>query len=192
MTGRRLTFALAALALAALWASFSEKFDALHLGFGVFSVGLTLWLSRTLFETSLLPGDLDWLRRASLVRMAVYPFWLGWEVMKANVDMAKLILGPLDRIDPVLLRFDTPLESALGRVTLGNSITLTPGTFTLEIEGQTLRVHAITEDAARSPVIGQMERLIGEALGDRTGEPDPHPIITRRLEDPRFTAEAGA
>jgi multicomponent Na+:H+ antiporter subunit E len=187
MTSRTLTFALAGLALAIMWASFSEKFDALHVGFGVFSVGLTLWLSRTLVEPRTLRAEGDWLRRASWKRVALYPVWLLWEIAKANIDVAKLILGPLDRIDPVLLRFETPLESALARVVLGNSITLTPGTFTLEIEGQTLRVHAITEDAARSPVINDMERLIGDALGDRTGAVETDPVVTRSLDDPRFT-----
>jgi len=181
------TFAVAAVGLAVLWASFSEKFDALHVGFGVFSVGLTLWMSRSLLHAPDQPWRGDWATHVRWRRVLLYPVWLQWEIIKANVDVAKLILGPEERIDPVLLRFETTLEGALATVALGNSITLTPGTFTLEIEGRTLRVHALTEDSATSPVIGQMERLLAEALGTPVTLADAPPVVTRDVDDPRFS-----
>jgi len=189
MTVRRsalFTYALAGVGLAVLWGSFSEKFDALHVGFGIFSVALTLWLSRRLIHTPSQPWESAWPGRVRWRALALYPFWLQWEIIKANIDVAKLVLGPQDRIDPVLLRFETSLHGALATVALGNSITLTPGTYTLDIDGRVLRVHAITEDGARSPVFQQMEELIAGALGIEPLPVETPPVVTRSLDDPEF------
>ena len=177
---------VAALGLAGLWLLFSEKFDALHLGFGVVSLALTLWLCRSLLTSVARPEENGWLGRVGWASALAYPFWLLWQILIANVQMVGLILGPRRNIDPVLLRFETELDGAVALVALGNSITLTPGTFTLEIDGQTLRVHAITEDAARSPVIRAMERKLAATFQTSSALPDAPVVVTRAFDDPRF------
>lgn len=63
-----------------------------------------------------------------------YLFVLIIEVIKANLDVAKIVLSPKIDVDPVVVNFKTKLKSDLGRVILANSITLTPGTITMVME----------------------------------------------------------
>jgi multicomponent Na+:H+ antiporter subunit E len=64
-------------------------------------------------------------------------------LIRANLDMARRVLSPSLPIDPVVVEVHTHLDSSLGRLLLANSITLTPGTLTVDIEGERLRVHWI-------------------------------------------------
>lgn len=88
------------------------------------------------------------LRLARLVGLLLgYAGTLLWEIVKSNFALCRRCLtrrGP--QVDPVLVTFKTPLTSPLARATLANSITLTPGTLTALIEGDTLTVHCL--DAA--------------------------------------------
>ena len=63
-----------------------------------------------------------------------YAVVLVWEIIKANIDVIKIILSPKMEIEPAIVTFHTDLESDAARVTLANSITLTPGTFTAGLE----------------------------------------------------------
>ncbi len=64
-------------------------------------------------------------------------------LIRANIDMARRVLSPSLPIEPVVVEIRTELHSSLGRLLLANSITLTPGTLTVDIEGEWLRVHWI-------------------------------------------------
>jgi multicomponent Na+:H+ antiporter subunit E len=72
-----------------------------------------------------------------------------------------------DLIDPQLITFETTLESDVAQTTLGNSITLTPGTFTVLTRGQTFTVHAISGHAAAG-LPGEMERRIARVFREET------------------------
>jgi len=69
-------------------------------------------------------------------------------VLKANVQVAYLVLSPRLPISPGVIRFDPGLKKEANRVILGNSITLTPGTLTVFCTDDELMVHALTEDNA--------------------------------------------
>jgi multicomponent Na+:H+ antiporter subunit E len=86
--------------------------------------------------------------------------WLVVEIIKANIDVVKVVLDPRLPADPVVVRVTTPLRSPLGIATLGNSITLTPGTITLDVEGQDLVVHALTPAGAAGVRSGAMDARI--------------------------------
>jgi multicomponent Na+:H+ antiporter subunit E len=64
-------------------------------------------------------------------------------LVRANVDMARRVLSPSLPIRPAMVRVGTSLRSDLGRLVLANSITLTPGTLSVDIEDDTLLVHWI-------------------------------------------------
>ena len=63
-----------------------------------------------------------------------YAVVLVWEIFKANVDVIKIILSPKMEIEPAIVTFHTDLESDAAQVMLANSITLTPGTYTANLE----------------------------------------------------------
>lgn len=71
-------------------------------------------------------------------------------VMKANVQVAYMVLSPRMPIEPGLIRFEPGVKTSFNRVVLGNSITLTPGTLTIFCSPDEFMVHALTEENALS------------------------------------------
>jgi multicomponent Na+:H+ antiporter subunit E len=92
-------------------------------------------------------------------RFLAYVPWLLKEIVVANIQVARLVLDPRLPIDPVVVRFNTRLSTDLARTTFANSITLTPGPVTLDVEGSELVVHALTT-AMADLAGGTMERRI--------------------------------
>jgi len=99
-------------------------------------------------------------------------FWLlayipvfAYMCFKSNVDVALRVLSPGLQLKPGIVRIKTKLQSDAARVFLANSITLTPGTMTVELTGDTLYIHWIEvgsedpEAAARS-IIGPFEYFL--------------------------------
>ncbi len=88
--------------------------------------------------------DLTLLRKLPLILL--YVLILIKEIIKANVDTIRMVLSFRNQIDPVIVKFRTGLKTKTARVVLANSITLTPGTITVALEGDELTVHALDED----------------------------------------------
>ncbi|MDA3906198.1 MAG: Na+/H+ antiporter subunit E [Bacteroidales bacterium] len=81
------------------------------------------------------------------------------ELFKANFDVARRVLSPSLPINPGIVEVKTKLKSKIGRVILADSITLTPGTFTLELVGDSLFIHWID---VKSTDVEESTRLIVE------------------------------
>lgn len=77
------------------------------------------------------------------IRFMWYLPWLTWRVILSACHVSRLILSPSLPIDPQLIRYPTRLRDHAALTLLGNSITLTPGTVTVEITPRELVVHAI-------------------------------------------------
>lgn len=131
------------LILAALWMTLSWHTEPLLLGFGLGSIVLTVamaWRMRIL--------DREGVPLHLLPRSLVYWPWLLWEIVKANIDVARIIVSPKLPISPVLLKVPASQKTDLGRVIYANSITLTPGTFAVGMSDGTITVHALTREGA--------------------------------------------
>lgn len=166
---RLLLPALQVVGLGALWLVFSGKLDALHAVFGVLSLALVLWRTKALLVSERRPEESVALASIRPLLLARYGIWLLKEIVVANIDIAKIVLRRDMPIEPALVSFESSLTTDLARVLLGNSITLTPGTLTVEIDGNRFLVHGIVESGATGPVIDEMQRKIAEMLG----EPEP-------------------
>ena len=77
-----------------------------------------------------------------------YFFVLVWEVVKANVAAISLVVSPKYEVEPALVTFRTELKSDLARTILANSITLTPGTITVELTDDEFKVHCLDKEMA--------------------------------------------
>ncbi|HBC77585.1 MAG TPA: hypothetical protein DEO60_04570 [Bacteroidales bacterium] len=73
----------------------------------------------------------------------IYLFVFIWECIKANIDVAYRVLHPAMPIRPGIVKVRTTLKSDLARTLLANSITMTPGTITIDIIGDYLYIHWI-------------------------------------------------
>ena len=69
------------------------------------------------------------------------------ELIKANFRLAAIVLSPSLPIKPGIVKVRTKLKSKMGRLMLANSITLTPGTLTMEIDGEWIYVHCVTVES---------------------------------------------
>ena len=144
--------------LSALWLGLSAKFTPLLLGLGALSVGLVLVLSRRMDRVDGARPVLE-LSPIACVRYAV---WLLGQVVLANLDVARRILSPDLPISPRVVRVEASQRSAFAQVVFANSITLTPGTVSMELQDGVIEVHALTEEAAAGLRNGEMDRRVVE------------------------------
>ena len=86
------------------------------------------------------------LRHFSLKKLLYFIIYIPiffWEVLKANLDVAYRVLHPKMPIKPGIVLIKTGLKSDTAKLTLANSITLTPGTLTMDVRGDNLLIHWI-------------------------------------------------
>lgn len=82
------------------------------------------------------------------LRILQYILVLVWEIVKANAAVMRMILSPRFQNEPVLIKFKTDLKSGMAKAILANSITLTPGTITVSLEGDEYTVHCLDKRLA--------------------------------------------
>jgi len=99
-------------------------------------------------------------------RALLYWPWLIVEIVKANIDVAKRILIPSIGISPTMIRIKTSQTSDLGKVVYANSITLTPGTISVEIANDEILVHALSKSGAEDLLTGEMDRRVTRMVGE--------------------------
>ncbi len=100
-----------------------------------------------------------------LVRASWYWPWLVWQIIKSGVDVSRIILSPSLPISPTLINVKATQKSVVGVVTYANSITLTPGTVSVEVEDDEITVHAITRAGAMDLAEGEMDRMVSRFDG---------------------------
>ncbi|RMF47619.1 MAG: hypothetical protein D6751_02215 [Deltaproteobacteria bacterium] len=157
MTAKIATF----LVMLAFWVVLSGKLDAFHLTLGVLSSLLIAWFSSDLLFFG---GDRrSWVR--GTIGLALYLPWLLWEILLATLHVAWVAIHPrmYEVIDPQIIRFKTRLKRPISKVALAQSITLTPGTITVDIDEDEFTVFALTNSAAEG-CPGSLEPRVAKAL----------------------------
>ena len=141
--------------LAAAWLLWSGFFKPLLLVLGAVSCALVLVIAHRmhLFDT-----DVFALRFTT--RLVRFWVWLGREIVRSSLEVTRAVLSPRLNISPTVAEFDTRCGHPVDRAILGNSITLTPGTLTVSIDGERFTVHALTEGGARDILTGEMDRKV--------------------------------
>lgn len=142
-----------AVALFAVWLLLTQKFDAFYLVLGALSALVIARLHTRGPSTSAVRWT--WL--------PVYVPWLLWQVLKSGAHMTYLILHPRLPIDPKLVRFTTILRDPAAIAIFGNSVTLTPGTITAEVNGGDVVVHAMDDDSASD--LDLIEKTVSRMFG---------------------------
>jgi multicomponent Na+:H+ antiporter subunit E len=153
-------FIVTFLLLFAFWALLSGKFDAFHLTLGVICSLIIAYFGHDLLFANVRVGDI----RVIVQRFLAYVPWHIYQIVLANFHVAYLALSPKLPISPKIIRFKTKLESDISWVTLANSITLTPGTITIDIEEGEFVVHALSGKLADDLNTGEMEDRIAHVF----------------------------
>lgn len=86
--------------------------------------------------------------------------WLVFEIAKSTWSVTRIILDPKLPISPTLVKLKASQKTRIGVGVYANSITLTPGTISIDVEGNDITVHAITRDSAADVAEGAMDRRV--------------------------------
>jgi multicomponent Na+:H+ antiporter subunit E len=137
---------VAFLILFVFWLFITASFSIRNIVLGLLASFLVTIIVRRAFGIRL-PADMSPV--FLLVRFPIFLVRLAWDVIKANINLAYILLRPRLQIDPTIVRFKSQLRGDFRNTVLGDSITVTPGTLTLDAHGDELVVHCLTPSHER-------------------------------------------
>lgn len=137
------------------WLLLSGHTAPLLISLGVASSAVVIYLSHkmNIIDNESHPFHLSF-------RLAKYYIYLGKEIILSNIYVIKCILSPGKTISPCIITLPAEQKSDLGKVIYANSITLTPGTVTLELSNDKIKVHALSKQTAADLQTGEMSKAI--------------------------------
>ena len=150
------------------WILLSGKFDLKFLTYGALTAVISAWICVPLLLLPNAKGTKKYfIFDVPLAKYAVYWLWLLNEVVKANIDVVKATVKSEMVINPRVIRFRIKMDNPMAHATLANSITLTPGTVTLNVtEDGLYEIHALTDGAAEGLLEGGMQKRIADLFGE--------------------------
>jgi multicomponent Na+:H+ antiporter subunit E len=106
----------------------------------------------------------------AVVAAVIYVFYFLKELIKSNLRLAAIVLSPSLPVNPGIVKVRTKLKSPMGRMLLANSITLTPGTLSVELRDEWLYIHWVTMespdmDIATTRIVAGFERYLEVMYG---------------------------
>ena len=146
---------LLALLLVAAWLLWSGLYKPLLLILGAVSCVLTLWVVKRMGYF-----DADVFAFRYNVRLMGFWRWLGAEIVRSSIAVTRHVLSPTLKVEPRIVRIDVSHLEPVDQALLGNSITLTPGTLTLDVDQGELLVHALDVDGAQALIDGEMQKRV--------------------------------
>ncbi len=137
------------------WFMLSGHTETLLIVFGILSTLLSIYLSHrmNIIDHESYPFHLS-------VRLLRYYVYLGKEIIVANIDVFKRILKPGQSISPNIITLPVGKRNDLSKVIYANSITLTPGTVTLDLSADEMKIHALSKEGAEDLKMGQMAKAV--------------------------------
>lgn len=149
-------FLVLGISLSIVWWFLSGMTLVLIVSLGIFSVLLVLFLCWKMDKA-------DGIKHPSEVmmpRVLFYYPWLLWEIIKSNIDIAKIIIAPSLNIQPQIFKINASQKSDVGIAIYANSITLTPGTITVGVDDNRFEIHALTQSSADGLNKGEMDTRV--------------------------------
>ena len=149
--------------LVLIWIGFTGSVDSVELLIGALA---SLVITFYAYRTFTLEG-IRLLAPKRLLLIVKYLFIFLIELVKSNVDVALRVLNPKLPINPEIVAFKTELKSEMARLILANTITLTPGTLTVDMIDDTYYIHwlnSLTTDPqqAAAAIAGKFEPTLKE------------------------------
>ena len=151
-----------AIVLFVFWILLSASFEWVHLGLGLVFSFAVAWSNAG--HSTFVPKFRLWFR------VLLYFPWLFYKIIQSSLHLTKLILHPALPIDPQLISVESKLDHHAAIVLLGNSITLTPGTVTAEVDRNKLIVHALDKVLSEDVTSRQIESKISVIFRDEESD----------------------
>lgn len=133
---------------------------------GGISIVLTLWIAKRMRIL-----DSETAPYSTVFQGLSYFAWLFVEIVKANLAVVRAVLSPNLMVSPTLTRIPTPQKTDLGRVMFANSITLTPGTVSVDVQDDHILVHALLSEMADPDDFADMSERSAWAVGEEIDAP---------------------
>ena len=150
------------MALFAFWILLSASFEWIHLGLGLVCSFAVAWVNSG--HSPFVPRFRLWLR------IFLYLPWLFYKIVQSSLHLSRLILDPALPISPRLISVKSKLNHHAAMVLLGNSITLTPGTITAEVDRNNLIVHAMDKVLSEDIESKEIESKIADIFKDEEAD----------------------
>jgi len=147
--------------LVGYWLTLSGYFQPLLLTFGAISIAVTLFL---VSRMKIL--DAETAPYLSVPQTLIYFVWLFKEIVKANVQVVRAVLSPNLEVSPTLVKVPSDRATDIGKVMFANSITLTPGTVSVDIEEDHILVHALLSEMSDPDDFIEMQSRAGWSVGE--------------------------
>ena len=141
-----------------IWLLLSTSLNLMHVGLGLLASFAVAWLNTDRAVSRFMIVQL---------RFARYFIWLVGRILYSGFHLSVMILRPSLPIDPKMIHYRTHVHEEGGIVLMGNSITLTPGTITVEVNSQELVVHAMDDKSADDVTSLRLEKRIAGLLGQK-------------------------
>nr|WP_241263084.1 Na+/H+ antiporter subunit E [Parahaliea mediterranea] len=141
--------------LAIFWLANSGHYSGLLLGLGALSVLVVSWISHRMDVV-----DHESIPLHLLFKLPRYLLWLVGQIFLSNLDLVRRVWRPGTPIDPVVARVPLPQDSDVCRVVYANSINLTPGTLTIDMEQDSLLIHTLSREGMDALQEGEMARRV--------------------------------
>ena len=156
-----------AVALFGLWIALSQRLDAFHLSLGLASASVIALATRRLYRFAPRPMPPEEFARIPLrwLQLLGYCAWLAVQILRSATEVALVVLRRRLLIAPIVVRIRDGLPHPVARLTLAHSITLTPGTLTIDCDDGGLEVHLLDDATARTfagdggPITRRVRRL---------------------------------
>ena len=151
------------------WMVLSGRTETKFIVYGLITALVTTWVTYPL----LLVPNKDGSKRyfvfgVSIPKFIMYFFWLMWQLVLANIDVLLATTAQELDIDPKVVRFYFRADNPMASVVLANSITLTPGTVTINVTDDGLyEIHALTKGAAAGVLDGSMQKKVADLYGEK-------------------------
>ncbi len=154
------------MALAATWLTLSGYFKPMLLSLGVISIFFVIWMCKRMRIL-----DEETAPYITVPQTLSYFTWLFSEIVKANVGVVRAVLAPDMKVSPTLTRIPTPQKTDMGKVMFANSITLTPGTVSVDIQDDHILVHALLSEMSAPEDFAEMAERSAMAIGENIDVP---------------------
>ena len=138
------------------WLLLSGVYKSLIIAFGLFSVVLTIYFVKRMDKIDGYQVVFD----IRFFKFVGYFIWLLGEIAKSNIQVIKTILQGDNNINQKMFYKKTTQSSDIGKVIFANSITLTPGTISVSIEGDDILVHSLNFKDTDLEDLSEMDKRI--------------------------------
>lgn len=158
-----------ALVLFAFWMVLSGRTETKFVVYGILTAVVTTWVTYPLLLVPNKDGSKKYyVFGFSIPKMIMYFFWLMWQLVLANIDVLLATTGQELNIDPKVVRFRFRADNPMASVILANSITLTPGTVTMNVtDDGVYEIHALTVGAVAGVLDGGMQKKVADLYGEK-------------------------